>query len=139
MLWTVIFHLPAPLWQRLCAFRQPRKKAGTDRRDIVIKIIGRMVKPRPRSLPDEQIGTGPRFVHVRKIFSPHFARRAGVHRSLSTGGRVSLEGRGASVDAEIVGRLPSAEGKMHPLLLELVGRRRIDALPAPGSLEPSHA
>jgi HEAT repeat protein/RNase P/RNase MRP subunit POP5 len=37
---------------------------------------------------------------------------------------------GDQVDAEIVGRLPSAEGKMHPLLLELVGRRRIDALPA---------
>jgi len=37
---------------------------------------------------------------------------------------------GENVDAEIIARLAAAEGKMHPLLLELVGRRRIDALPA---------
>ena len=37
---------------------------------------------------------------------------------------------GENVDAEIVALLPKAEGKTYPLLIELVGQRRIDAVPA---------
>lgn len=37
---------------------------------------------------------------------------------------------GAAVDQEIVARLEKAEGKAYPLLVELVGERRIDAVPA---------
>lgn len=36
---------------------------------------------------------------------------------------------GAEVDAEIKQRLPQAKGKILPMLLELVGQRRIDAIP----------
>ncbi len=36
---------------------------------------------------------------------------------------------GASVDKEIVSRLAKAEGKSYPLLIELVGKRRISAIP----------
>lgn len=36
---------------------------------------------------------------------------------------------GAEVDAEIKKRLPQAKGKILPMLLELVGQRRIDAIP----------
>lgn len=36
---------------------------------------------------------------------------------------------GAQVDAEIKKRLPDAKGKILPMLLELVGQRRIDAIP----------
>jgi HEAT repeat protein len=36
---------------------------------------------------------------------------------------------GERVDRQIVALLPKAEGKMYPVLLELVGRRRIDAVP----------
>jgi len=36
---------------------------------------------------------------------------------------------GAEVDAEIKKRLPAAQGKALPMLLELVGQRRIDAVP----------
>lgn len=36
---------------------------------------------------------------------------------------------GQKVDAQIVTLLPKAEGKMLPLLLQLVGQRRIDAIP----------
>ena len=36
---------------------------------------------------------------------------------------------GAEVDAEIKKRLPAASGKLLPMLLELVGQRRIDAIP----------
>ncbi|MDB5348304.1 MAG: hypothetical protein JWP89_6681 [Schlesneria sp.] len=36
---------------------------------------------------------------------------------------------GASVDKEIVTRLAKAEGKSYPLLIELVGKRRISAIP----------
>ncbi len=36
---------------------------------------------------------------------------------------------GAEVDAEIKKRLPAAQGKQLPMLLELVGQRRIDAIP----------
>jgi len=35
---------------------------------------------------------------------------------------------GAQVDSQIVALLPKAEGKMYPLLIELVGQRRIDAI-----------
>jgi HEAT repeat protein len=34
------------------------------------------------------------------------------------------------IDSQIVAILPKAEGKMYPLLIEIVGRRRIDATPA---------
>lgn len=37
---------------------------------------------------------------------------------------------GEKVDSQIVTRLDKAEGPMYPLLLELVGQRRIDAVPA---------
>lgn len=37
---------------------------------------------------------------------------------------------GEKVDAQIVALLPKAEGQMYPLLIELVGQRRIDAMPA---------
>lgn len=37
---------------------------------------------------------------------------------------------GEKVDSQIVALLPKAEGQMHPLLIELVGQRRIDAMPA---------
>jgi len=37
---------------------------------------------------------------------------------------------GKEVDARIVALLPTTEGKKYPLLLELVGKRRIDATPA---------
>ncbi len=36
---------------------------------------------------------------------------------------------GEKVDSQIVALLPKAEGKMYPLLLQLVGQRRIDAIP----------
>jgi hypothetical protein len=36
---------------------------------------------------------------------------------------------GENVNKEIVSRLPKAQGKTYPLLLELVGERRIDAMP----------
>ncbi len=36
---------------------------------------------------------------------------------------------GENVDAKIVARLPEAKGKSYPLLIELVGQRRIDAVP----------
>jgi HEAT repeat protein len=36
---------------------------------------------------------------------------------------------GAEVDAEIKKRLPAASGKLLPMLLELVGQRRIDSIP----------
>jgi len=36
---------------------------------------------------------------------------------------------GAEIDAEIKKRLPEAKGKLLPMLLELVGQRRIDAIP----------
>lgn len=35
---------------------------------------------------------------------------------------------GESVDKDIVARIPKAEGKSYPLLIELVGQRRIDAI-----------
>ena len=48
---------------------------------------------------------------------------------------------GAEVDAEIKKRLPQAKGKILPMLLELVGQRRIDAIPpaleAVGSQDPA--
>ncbi len=37
---------------------------------------------------------------------------------------------GEKVDAQIVALLPNAEGRRYPLLIEVVGLRRIDALPA---------
>ncbi len=37
---------------------------------------------------------------------------------------------GEEVDAQIVALLPTAQGNMYPLLIELVGQRRIDAMPA---------
>jgi hypothetical protein len=37
---------------------------------------------------------------------------------------------GEKVDSQIVALLPTAEGKAYPLLIELVGRRRIEATPA---------
>jgi len=37
---------------------------------------------------------------------------------------------GQSVDKEIASRLSSAQGKTYPVLIELVGQRRIDAIPA---------
>ena len=37
---------------------------------------------------------------------------------------------GENVDHEIVARLSSAKGKIYPLLIDLVGERRIDAVPA---------
>ena len=37
---------------------------------------------------------------------------------------------GENVDAQIVALLPKAEGPMRPLLIELVGKRRIDAMPS---------
>lgn len=45
----------------------------------------------------------------------------------ATGSISSLSG--AEVDAEIKKRLPAASGKLLPMLLELVGQRRIDAIP----------
>ena len=36
---------------------------------------------------------------------------------------------GENVDTKIVARLPEAKGKSYPLLIELVGQRRIDAVP----------
>ncbi len=37
---------------------------------------------------------------------------------------------GENVDKEIIARLAKAEGKVYPLLIEAVGQRRIDAMPA---------
>jgi len=37
---------------------------------------------------------------------------------------------GETVNKDIIARLATAEGKMYPLLIELVGQRRIDAIPA---------
>jgi HEAT repeat protein len=37
---------------------------------------------------------------------------------------------GESIDQDIVARLAKAQGKIYPLLLELVGQRRIDAIPS---------
>jgi HEAT repeat protein len=36
---------------------------------------------------------------------------------------------GAQVDSQIVALLPKADGKKYPLLIELIGQRRIDAIP----------
>lgn len=36
---------------------------------------------------------------------------------------------GKEIDAQVVSRLPSAEGPTYPVLLQLVGKRRIDAVP----------
>lgn len=46
-----------------------------------------------------------------------------------TAKRALSELPGTSVDKAIVARLPKAEGKMYPLLIELVGQRRISAVP----------
>ena len=36
---------------------------------------------------------------------------------------------GEQVDAQVIALLPKSEGKMYPLLLQIVGKRRIDAVP----------
>jgi HEAT repeat protein len=46
-----------------------------------------------------------------------------------TAKRALSELQGTSVDEAIVSRLPKAEGKLYPLLIEIVGQRRISAVP----------
>ncbi len=49
---------------------------------------------------------------------------------LASGSRLTLaEIPGKDVDAQIVALIPQATGKTYPLLLQLVGQRRIDAIP----------
>lgn len=49
-------------------------------------------------------------------------------RELSESARASLADlKGTKIDAELVAMLPKAEGNSYPLLIELVGQRRIDA------------
>lgn len=51
--------------------------------------------------------------------------------ALATTAKATLANlKGRDVDAQVVALLPTAAGKSYPLLIELVGERRIDAVPA---------
>lgn len=86
--------------------------------------------------------SGPKLVRIAAIgalgrvgdaacLSPllEIAREADMELTQTAKGALA-ELPGEKVDAEIVSRLPTAEGPMYALLIELVGQRRIDAMPA---------
>ena len=102
-----------------------------DRKDkVALPAVLAAVKSGPVPVRIAAIGVLPRLGDASCV--PTLLEIAvGADAELTEAAKTALAGLpGADVDAEITSRLPKAEGKTLPVLIELVGQRRIDATAA---------
>ena len=105
--------------------------ALADRNDtVVLPAVLAAVRSGPQQVRIAAIGVLPRLGDA-SCLSTLLEIAIEADAELAQAAKTALAGLpGEKVDAEIVARLPKAEGKTLPVLIELVGQRRIDATPA---------
>jgi HEAT repeat protein len=103
--------------------------AMADRPDtVVLPAVLKAAERGPKQVRLAAIGALGR-VGDASCLSPLLEIAVGSDADLAQIAKASLgELPGESVDTEIVARLPKAKGKIYPLLIELVGQRRIEAM-----------
>jgi len=97
---------------------------------VVVSAVVKAAQQGPKSVRVAAIGTLARIGDASSV--PALLETAvGDDAELAQAAKTTLaELPGEKVDAQIAALLPKAQGKQYPLLIELVGRRRIEATPA---------
>lgn len=105
--------------------------AMADRKDtVVLPAILKAAGPGPKPVRLAAIGALGR-VGDASCLSPLLAIAVDADADVAQTAKGALASLpGETVNTEIVARLPKSEGKMYPLLIEVIGQRRIDATAA---------